>query len=228
MKACEVNNENNRKKPKLSQEAMLDYVIGLNKTSSGKEMKANEMTEDNYHEEMTDMNHSEEIGGVYENNIYDFECDEHTRNKNGNYLGLYNHSINGRVGGKDYSTKQMSLLQQENEFQKRMKNAHQLWSIDDIGKLELLNILSKHNCTNGVYKDIMGWARFYNTQRSSNLFKRRKVESRGVVLKEIQKRRNMELMKPILKKVVLGIDSESPASDVFESRNLTDVSTICR
>ena len=72
-----------------------------------------------------------------------------------------------------------------------------------------------------MYKDITGWACFYNAQRNSNLFKRRKVESRGVVLKGIQKRRNMELMKPIIKKIVLGIDSEIPASDG------TEVSFIC-
>ena len=197
MKSCEVKNESNRKKPKLSQEAMLDYVIGLKKSSSGKEMKSIE-SNTGICEEIMSTNHSVEIGGN-ENNTYDFECDEHT-NVNGNNLVLYNHSTNGGVDGEEYSTKQLSLLKQENEFQKRMKNAHQLWSIDDIGKLELLNILSKHNCTNGVYKDIMGWACFYNAQRNSNLFKRRKVESRGVVLKEIQKRRNMELMKPIIKK----------------------------
>ena len=218
MKFCEAKNESNRKKPKLSQEGMLDYVIGLKKSSSGKTMKTNEPNT-NTSEEMMSTKHNVEIGGN-ENNIYDFECDEYT-NMHGNNLCLYSHGTNGGVDGEEYSTKQLSLLKQENEFQKRMKNTHQLWSIDDIGKLELLNILSKHNCTNGVYKDIMGWACFYNAQRNSNLFKRRKVESRGVVLKGIQKRRNMELMKPIIKKIVLGIDSEIPASDGKE------VSFIC-
>ena len=195
MKFCEAKNASNRKKPKLSQEGMLDYVIGLKKSSSGKVMKSNELYTGTY-DEMTSTNHNVEIGGI-ENNIYDIESDEHT-NTNGNNLGLYSHGRNSGVDEEEYSTKQLSLLKQENEFQKRMKNAHQLWSIDDIGKLELLNILSKHNCTNGVYKDIMGWACFYNAQRNSNLFERRKVESRGVVLKRIQKRRNMELMKPII------------------------------
>ena len=213
MKFCEVKNESNRKKPKLSQEGMLDYVIGLKKSSSGKVMKSDELYTGTY-DEMTSTNHNVEIGGI-ENNIYDIESDEHT-NTNGNNLGLYSHGRNGGADGEEYSTKQLSLLKQENEFQKRMKNAHQLWSIDDIGKLELLNILSKHNCTNGVYKDIMGWACFYNAQRNSNLFKRRKVESRGVVLKRIQKRRNMELMKPIIKKIALGIDSEVADSDGTE------------
>ena len=62
MKFCEAKNESNRKKPKLSQEGMLDYVIGLKKSSSNKVMKSDELYSGTY-DEMTRTNHNVEIGG---------------------------------------------------------------------------------------------------------------------------------------------------------------------
>ena len=97
---------------------------------------------------------------------------------------------------------QLELVNQEKEFQTRMKNSHQIWSNKDLGKLELLKILFKHKCPNSAYEEIFGWALHYNNLPDSNIFEKgSKIQRRDAFLKDLQRRRNMEAMKPILKKV---------------------------
>ena len=202
MNYCREEMENRRKKPKLFKNVLLN--------SMGIKGVASDVRKDEEYKKTT--------------NIFDVSCYENEKmiNRidegsimnegdyiNGSYITTEQSIENLADQDNNYSTKQLALIQQEKDYQTRMRNAHQLWSIDDIGKLELLNILSKHNCTNGVYKDVMGWARFYSKQKDSNLFKSKRIESRSVVLREIQKRRNMELMKPIIKHVALGSDLEN-------------------
>ena len=42
---------------------------------------------------------------------------------------------------KAYTKEQLVLIDQEEQFQKRMQNSHQMWSNADLGKLELLKIV---------------------------------------------------------------------------------------
>ena len=69
-----------------------------------------------------------------------------------------------------YTDNQLSLINQEATFQQKMKNAHHMWSNDDLGKLELLKILQKHKCPNSAYDDIFGWASHYNNLKNSSTF----------------------------------------------------------
>ena len=202
MNYCREEMENRRKKPKLFKNVLLN--------SMGIKGVASDVRKDEENEKTTNMFDV----SCYENDKVVNRIDEGSiKNEgdyiNGSYITTEQNIENLADQDNNYSTKQLALIQQEKDYQMRMRNAHQLWSIDDIGKLELLNILSKHNCTNGVYKDVMGWARFYSKQKDSNLFKSKRIESRNVVLREIQKRRNMEFMKSIIKHVALGSNLES-------------------
>ena len=99
-----------------------------------------------------------------------------------------------------YTDNQLSLINQEATFQQKMKNAHHMWSNDDLGKLELLKILQKHKCPNSAYDDIFGWASHYNNLKNSSIFdKKAKRTGRNAFMNELKGRRNMENMKPIKK-----------------------------
>ena len=103
---------------------------------------------------------------------------------------------------KEYSETQLQLIAQETSFDNKMKNAHKMWSNTDLGKLELLKILQKHKCPNSAYEEIFGWAVHYNNLPRTTIFQKgSKIQKRDTFLKELQLRRNMESMKPIVKKI---------------------------
>ena len=149
MNYCREEMENRRKKPKLFKNVLLN--------SMGIKGVASDVRKDEEYEKTT--------------NIFDVSCYENEKmiNRidegsimnegdyiNGSYITTEQSIENLADQDNNYSTKQLALIQQEKDYQTRMRNAHQLWSIDDIGKLELLNILSKHNSQTECIK--MLWA----------------------------------------------------------------------
>jgi len=56
------------------------------------------------------------------------------------------------------NSEQKSLLDQESRYQKQVAKSNLLWSNIDLAKLDLLQILQRHNCySNSAYKDILEW-----------------------------------------------------------------------
>ena len=101
-------------------------------------------------------------------------------------------------------TDKYDLIKQEKLYQERMKNAHYLWSSEDLAKLELLKLMQKHNCPNSMYEEMIGWASFYSKQSlNCSLFKNSKVQGRDSFLNDIQFRRDMKNMKPLVHNVKL-------------------------
>ena len=56
------------------------------------------------------------------------------------------------------NSEQKSLLDQESRYQKQVAKSNLLWSNIDSAKLDLLQILQRHNCySNSAFKDILEW-----------------------------------------------------------------------
>ena len=56
------------------------------------------------------------------------------------------------------NSEQKSLLDQESRYQKQVAKSNLLWSNIDSAKLDLLQILQRHNCyCNSAFKDILEW-----------------------------------------------------------------------
>ena len=105
---------------------------------------------------------------------------------------------------KAYTKEQLVLIDQEEQFQKRMQNSHQMWSNADLGKLELLKIMYKHKCPNSAFEEIFGWAKHYRNLPNTTIFSRlSKKPKRDIFLKNVEHRRGMEKMVPIIKYIEL-------------------------
>ena len=100
--------------------------------------------------------------------------------------------------------RQLILLKQEKCFQQRNSKTNRLWSTDDLGKLELLKILDKHNCHNSVFKDVMNWHNHYSSiQNTHNQTYKYEHMGRDQFLNKIIEKRDMIQMKPIVKTIQL-------------------------
>ena len=56
------------------------------------------------------------------------------------------------------NSEQKSLLDQESRYQKQVAKSNLLWSNIDSAKLDLLQILQRHNCyCNSAFQDILEW-----------------------------------------------------------------------
>ena len=65
---------------------------------------------------------------------------------------------------------QLSLLEQEEDHVKESKGMRNMWSVDDVAKVDLLHTLNKHGCPNGVYNDILRWSRHYSSRAGCTIF----------------------------------------------------------
>ena len=106
----------------------------------------------------------------------------------------------------DSSTdEQLSLLKQEEDHNLKSKGMKNMWSVDDVAKVDLLHTLNKHGCPNAVYNDILRWSRHYSSWSGCNIFDSgTQFQRRDTFLKKLSEKRDMIGLCPIIKKLIIS------------------------
>ena len=100
---------------------------------------------------------------------------------------------------------QLSLLEQEEDHVKESKGMRNMWSVDDVAKVDLLHTLNKHGCPNGVYNDILRWSRHYSSRAGCTIFDSgTQFQRRGTFLNKLSEKRDMIGLRPIIKKLIIS------------------------
>lgn len=232
MDDCEKVQEKSKKKQKLS----VPFLASMKKTSS-------HYTKHDQHQSSTSDNVWENL--TYPSNNFNVNNDLSTDNEIEILASIQKNttSSNNNCSNEITATKvngNYDLIHQETQYQAKMKNAHFLWSTEELGMLELLRIMQKHNCPNSVYQEIMGWACFYSNKSNGALFRNSmNIQGRDAFLKTIENRRDMHDMKPKKQEVkifrkesedkmmeikinVSTFDFKQQILSLFRDRNLMD------
>ena len=106
----------------------------------------------------------------------------------------------------DSSTdEQLSLLKQEEDHEQKSKGMKNIWSVDDVAKVDLLHTLNKHGCPNAVYNDILLWSRHNSSRSGCSIFDSgTQFQRRDTFLKKLSEKRDMIGLRPIIKKLIIS------------------------
>ena len=149
-------------------------------------------------EEQDVLNNNEEVGAVtledFSHNITDF--------------GLLNQfeDLNGTIGADDtsaFSPEQMRLWSEQEQFLKVSTGANNIWPINDLAKIELMQTLNRHGCPHTLYADIIKWAQHYNGRPGFSLFQKETgFEKRETFFKRLGKKVGMTKLQPTMKELI--------------------------
>ena len=87
-----------------------------------------------------------------------------------------------------------------------------------LARIDLLNIMSQHNCHNAVFGNVMQWAMYWNNNKTC--FDKNDVyqfQSHNVLLNHLSKLYNMQHMKPTQKTIAIsGVSNDTESVTVFD------------
>ena len=131
---------------------------------------------------------------------------------------------------------QLSLLEQEKNSDHKSRGMKNMWSVDDVAKLDLLHALNKHGCPNGVFNDILRWSRHYSSRASCTIFNSgTQFQRRNTFLKNLSEKRDMVGLRPRIKKLIIcdGVSIDVTTFDfkqqllsMFRDRELMKVTNL--
>ena len=106
----------------------------------------------------------------------------------------------------DSSTdEQLSLFKQEEDHAQKSKGMRNMWSVDDVAKVDLLHTLNKHGCPNGVFNDILRWSRHYSSRAGCTIFDSgTQFQRRDTFLNKLSEKRDMIGLRPTIKKLIIS------------------------
>ena len=125
--------------------------------------------------------------------------------KSSNAIDTDTDTIKSQISISQLTSCQKILMNQEQKHYKNTKVTNCLWSNDDLGKLDLINILQKHNCHNSVYKDILQWHNHYqNHDKKFTSLKQHETLSREYFMNKLTHMQDMTKMKPYIETITVS------------------------
>ena len=108
------------------------------------------------------------------------------------------------------------LIEQQNDHQSTQQ--HFMKTNQLLAQIDLLNIMSQHNCHNAVFNNVMRWAIHWNNNKT--YFDKNDVyqfQSRNVLMNHLSKLYDMQRMKPTQKTITISdVSNDTVSVTVFD------------
>ena len=91
------------------------------------------------------------------------------------------------------NSNELAIYNQECKFLESNVGVQNVWRINDLAKIDLLQTLNRHGCPNKLYDDILKWTRHYNSRSGLTLFDNgTQFERRETFLRLLSKKQDMK------------------------------------